>query len=446
MAHELKQGTLLKERYVLAGRLGSGAFGEVWKAHDTLLGVDVAVKVYISLDEAGLAEFRHEYVTTMGLAHPALLTASHFDTWGSRPFLVMKYCEEGSSTALAGHINSVQLWRFVRDVASGLAYLHSLAEPIIHQDIKPDNILRDRSGAFLISDFGISTRMKSTMRKQSVTAVGAGAVAYMGPERFAANPRLEPASDIWSLGVCIYELATGELPFLGMGGGMQRSGAEIPHLPRQFAADLNAMMRWCLDATTDRRPSAADVEQYAAARLAGAPAPFDIPDTEDGMTPAADTDFDPRRTQRRTPGQTPGQIPGQSSGVAASGRTTARRNAGSAATTGNTATAGNSEGAGNASSGRGGKPPRPPRKKTSKSKGDHKDRPIAFISALIGALNIILWATLITCHRDPGPLSDLDSCADTTCEIEETVFMVDYIEETVEAAVEAIEAEPVDSA
>ena len=156
------------------------------------------------------------------------------------------------------------LWEFIHDVASGLAYLHSQTPPIIHQDIKPDNILIARNGEFVITDFGISQQARSTLRRSSMHLSSAGSVAYMGPERFSKQYNSVKASDVWSLGVTIYELAVGELPFCGMGGSMQKQGADIPDLPDTFSNELNMVMQSCLAKDTWNRPTAAQLAEYAA--------------------------------------------------------------------------------------------------------------------------------------------------------------------------------------
>ncbi len=269
---ELKTGTKVKDRYTLKEFKGSGSFGEVWLAHDEVLDSDVAIKIYISLDPRGVEEFKSEYITTQGISHPNLLTTTYFDVWEQRPFLVMKYCAKGSSTNQAGNMDEYDMWQFIHDVAAGLKHLHDMPEPIIHQDIKPDNILVDDNNRFVITDFGISKKIRSTMRKQSKRAVGAGATAYMGPERFDADPSPVKASDIWSLGVSIYELATGELPFSGLGGGMQKNGAEMPSLDNKWSKDLNMVMQSCLAKEPWDRPTASQLEEYSEAILKGQPA------------------------------------------------------------------------------------------------------------------------------------------------------------------------------
>lgn len=263
---ELKSGDIINERYTLVRFLGSGSFGEVWLAHDQMTGRDVALKIYLSLDPAGVEEFQREYANTADLSSPYLLTPEYFDVFHRRPFLVMKYCELGSSSKLAGNISEEQLWAFIEDVSKGLEVLHSQADPIVHQDIKPDNILMDNSGNFLITDFGISKRLRATMRRQSKRNVSSGAMPYMAPERFESNPKLNTASDIWSLGASIYELVTGELPFSGFGGAMQRHGAEMPSLSEHYSPILNQIMQRCLSEQIDSRPNAGELSKWATER------------------------------------------------------------------------------------------------------------------------------------------------------------------------------------
>ena len=266
---DLQKGTEVAGRYVLKECKGSGSFGEVWLAEDKELGIDVAIKLYISLDQKGQNEFKDEYKVAYGLNHQYLLTTQFYGVWEHRPYLIMKYCSQGSAANLAGSISEDRIWKFIHDVASGLAYLHAQDPPIIHLDIKPANILIDEQGNFLITDFGISKKMRTTMRKQSKRAMESGAIAYMGPERFLANPMAVMASDIWSLGVSVYELATDELPFMGQGGGMLNAGASMPVLESQWSRNLNDVVQRCLAKETFDRPFAQDLAAYADLMLKG---------------------------------------------------------------------------------------------------------------------------------------------------------------------------------
>ena len=162
---KLLSGALFYDRYRLQRSLGRGSFGEVWSAHDEVADVDVALKIYVALDDKGIEEFRSEFRNVINLVHTNILRPEYYDVHGSRPFLVMPLCR-GSVDGQSGGMSESDLWRFVRDVSSGLAYLHS--HDILHRDIKPANILINADGDYVISDFGISTRMRSTMRRSSM--------------------------------------------------------------------------------------------------------------------------------------------------------------------------------------------------------------------------------------------------------------------------------------
>ena len=268
---QLEPNILFDNRYRLIEMKGRGTFGEVWLAHDEQLDMDVALKAYIALDDRGVAEFKTEYKTAAGLNHPNLLHANHFALCDKRPYLVMPFCP-GSAAKMVGNVDEATLWRFIRDVASGLAYLHEM--DIVHHDIKPDNILMDTEDNFLITDFGISTKMRSTLRRNSARdmseskALG-GSISYMGPEMFAANAESVKATDIWALGATLYEMATGELPFFGQGGVMQMNGAQIPDIPSKYSDDFIQVVRMCLAKDTWERPLASQLEEYAQAEMNG---------------------------------------------------------------------------------------------------------------------------------------------------------------------------------
>jgi serine/threonine protein kinase len=247
----------INNRYRLIKPIGRGSFGEVWLAEDKNLGFNVALKIYVALDNKGLEEFKNEFKNVYYLHHPNLLKADYYDTIGNNPYLVMQYCPE-STGDLAGNMSEAEIRKFIKDVASGLAYLHS--NDIVHRDIKPDNILKDSMGNYVITDFGLSIKMRSTLRKASGrfnnTADQSGTVGYMAPEMFAAKPDIVKATDVWALGVTIYELATGELPFCGQGGVMELHGAELPILPDQYSKELNDLMKRCLAKDAWDRPTA----------------------------------------------------------------------------------------------------------------------------------------------------------------------------------------------
>lgn len=266
---EIKPGLVINDRYKLLEYKGSGSFGEVWLARDLEQNKDIAIKIYISLDRKGCEEFLAEYKIASGLKHKNLLVTEHYDVWNNRPFLTMKYCGKGAASLLVDKLKPCKkdeliIWKFIRDVAAGLVYLHNLdPDPIVHQDIKPDNVLLDNDGSFLITDFGISKRVRDTLRSQSTRAQKAGATAYMAPERFSKKPAPILASDIWSLGASIYELAEGCLPFNGMGGVMLKNGAEMAELSDGWTRNLNDIMVFCLEKESWDRGKAHEIKKIA---------------------------------------------------------------------------------------------------------------------------------------------------------------------------------------
>ncbi len=262
---QLQPNTLFANRYTLIKLIGRGGFSEVWLAQDPWTGLDIAIKVYApgqGMDSDGLQTFCQELAGVYHLAHPNLLKPSHVDQWENMPYLIMGYCPKGALSKQIGKLSEEQIWRMLHDVASGLAYLHS--KDIVHQDIKPDNILIDENGNYRITDFGISTKARTTLRKSVAGSTSGGTMAYMGPERFSAQPAPTKASDIWSLGAMTYELITGDVPFGEIGGGLQKNGAEIPDITQPISPTLARVVRLMLARETWDRPTAETLAAWAA--------------------------------------------------------------------------------------------------------------------------------------------------------------------------------------
>jgi serine/threonine protein kinase len=241
--------------------LGRGGSSEVWLANDQLSGLQVALKVYapgMGLDEDGVRIFSTEFKLVFNLKHPHLLCPTHYDIRERMPYLVMPYIERGSTMKRIGEFTEKEAWRFLHDVASGLAYLHGRIPPVIHQDIKPDNVLMGEDGVFLITDFGISTKMRTTLPNNPATA-GSMTMAYAAPERWSKKNRPTMASDIWALGASIFELLTGYAPYGELGGGLQFNGAEIPELEGKWSRELNEIVEYCLQREPGERPTANEI-------------------------------------------------------------------------------------------------------------------------------------------------------------------------------------------
>lgn len=249
-------------RYYLEKRLGRGGFSEVWLVKDSITELELALKVYApgtGMDEDGLKTFSKELAVVYDLNHSNLLKPQHVDSWQGMPYLVMSFCPNGSLVKRIGKMTEDEIWKVLHDVASGLAYLHE--RDIVHQDIKPDNILVDNIGNYVITDFGISAKARTTLRK-SVAAASAnsgGTIAYMGPERFGKEPAPIKASDIWSLGAMLFELMTGDTPFGEHGGLVQKSGAEIPTIKGDYSDELKQLVEKMLSPEPWDRPTASQL-------------------------------------------------------------------------------------------------------------------------------------------------------------------------------------------
>ncbi|MDR0796499.1 MAG: serine/threonine protein kinase [Tannerella sp.] len=258
-------------RYRLIRLLGQGGYSEVWLAEDIQAGLTIALKIYApgrGLDEDGVTQFSKEFKMVFNLNHANLLRPTHYDVFERMPYLILPYCEHGSSFKLTGIINEKMAWTFLHDVASGLAYLHNREPPVIHQDIKPDNILLDSSDSFVITDFGISAKVRNTLQSAGSKA---GTMTYMAPERFSTDYQPIKASDVWALGASLFELMTGKPPFGENGGLAQRGDAEI-FIPGQWSPKLKEMIAKCLRKETWDRPTAKAISTEAKRHLHEEPA------------------------------------------------------------------------------------------------------------------------------------------------------------------------------
>ena len=280
----LTEGSSWAGHYLLKKRLGRGSFASVWLAHDTEADIDVAIKIFDpdgGIDTQGLEEFKEEFRLVFNLNHTNILHISHYDVYQQRPYIILPLCKNGSAFDLVGKATEEQVWQFMEEVAAGLDYLHHQPMKIIHQDIKPANILIDDNGHFLITDFGISLKMHQTIRRtisagteQEKLKAISGTLAYMGPERFEEKPQVVMASDIWSLGSSAYELLENDVPFGEYGGETQRNtqaGQEglvgkIPAIKANVTDELKQLIYRCLEESTWNRPTAAQIVEICRER------------------------------------------------------------------------------------------------------------------------------------------------------------------------------------
>ena len=268
------------ERYELGKQLGFGGFSEVWLATDSMTNVQVAIKVYATnqgMDRSSIDMFKREFSVVCDMNHTNLLRPTYFGSWERMPYLIMPLCRKGSLYKRyienGQTISEQNCWLILHDVSAGLAYLHQKEPPVIHQDIKPDNILIGDDGHFLITDFGISSHARETVRRLNPKGQSGGTLAYMAPERFSSRPRPIPASDIWSLGAMMFELMTGTLPFGSTGGAAQRTirnpeeqqevqSSKIPEIEGTYSQNLKNLVYQCISEEVKKRPTANKIEDF----------------------------------------------------------------------------------------------------------------------------------------------------------------------------------------
>lgn len=284
----LEPNGLFDNRYRLVKRLSNeGATADVWLAIDTFTldkrlndennaetvanddsGTRVAIKIYRpknALDVEGESLFVKEFKTAYNCQHENLLTPTGYGIEDDIPYLVMPYCSKGSVENLVGKMtDEKEIWKFLQQTAAGLAYLHSCKPPIIHQDIKPGNILIDDNGNYRITDFGISVK-RDYSNDSYLDDKDSGTTDYMPPERFEdrSNSLPIPKSDVWSLGATAFELITSKTPFGFHGGDAQKRDTPLPQIEVPVSKELKRVIYLCLDANATNRPEASALAEMA---------------------------------------------------------------------------------------------------------------------------------------------------------------------------------------
>ena len=208
-------GHKLSNRYLVGERVGIGGMAEVYKGQDTVLGRTVAIKVMLpqyAEDPSFTARFRQEAAAAANLQSPYIVNVYDWGQDSSTSFIVMEYVRGSDlKTAITqrGAINQRKVAEIGSQVCQALSVAHGL--DIIHRDIKPQNIMVQPDGNVKVMDFGIARAKNSAMPK---TEAVLGTAHYISPEQ-AQGKELSAASDIYSLGIVLYEAVTGQLPFDG---------------------------------------------------------------------------------------------------------------------------------------------------------------------------------------------------------------------------------------
>jgi serine/threonine protein kinase/tetratricopeptide (TPR) repeat protein len=259
------EGDLLG-RYRLLKVIGRGSTSMVWCALDETIEREVAVKVLLpelGLSETQLARFKRESTIGGGVYHPAILALHDVGFDGGVHFIVTEYIEHGRTlTDLLAEehrglpqLSSRSAARFLQQIARGLGALHSAG--IIHRDLKPANILIRSSGEPIIADLGLATLSESNSLTSSRS--GAGTPFYRSPEQVRESDHLDARSDVFSLGVTMYELLVGRRPFDG--GNTRAVNDQILHhdpvpprqIRRETPRELETICLHALEKDPERR-------------------------------------------------------------------------------------------------------------------------------------------------------------------------------------------------
>ena len=204
-------------RYVIEEQLGAGGMGVVYRARDTKLDRHVAIKVLppgLLNDDRARKRFRKEALALSRLSHPNIATAHDFDSADGVDFIVMELVK-GASLDGARFTDETEMLRIATQLAEGLAAAH--AEGVLHQDLKPANLLRTTDGRLKILDFGLATLLQADGATAPATATKTheksqgGTLPYMAPEQFSG--KADERTDIYQAGMVLYELATGRRAF-----------------------------------------------------------------------------------------------------------------------------------------------------------------------------------------------------------------------------------------
>lgn len=303
-------------RYRILDKLGEGGMGVVYRAHDERLGKVVALKVLSargSISSEDRARFKHEARAAAILNHPSIVTVFDYDEYEGTPYIVYEYVEGETLDRLIvrGSLTEAQVIDISGQLASGLSYAHERG--ILHRDVKPQNLIVTAEGRSKILDFGLAKRTElgfagreggSLASTTIATAVGKimGTVQYMSPEQIAGES-LDGRSDLFSLGVVIYEMAFGKNPFLGpsvtstIGKIMSADPFAFDRDNLKVSVPLREIISRCLQKKKEERYSSAQQLQQDLAKCRAAHS-IERPVSRTPTAPAADQSVIPRPMAR----------------------------------------------------------------------------------------------------------------------------------------------------
>ena len=298
-------------RYQLGGGIGYGGMAEVYRGRDIRLGRDVAVKVLrsdLARDPNFLKRFEREAQSAAGLNHPAIVSV--YDTGedvinGTRlPYIVMEFIEGRTLREVLqqeGPFPERRAMEITSDICAALDYSHRLG--IIHRDIKPANVMLTPDGAVKVMDFGIAKANNATSSTMTATQAVIGTAQYLSPEQ-AQGKKVDARSDVYSTGVLLYEILTGEPPFRGDNpvAVAYQHVRELPDPPsrrnQKLSAQADAVTLKALEKEPDDRYASAgemrdDLERALSGRRVFAQLPSPRPTGGTGPGAAAATQLAP---------------------------------------------------------------------------------------------------------------------------------------------------------
>ena len=209
-----RKGTMVEDRYRLDHKIGSGGMADVWLAEDTELDRNVAIKILhdrFAQDTEFVQRFQREAQSAAGLQHPNVVGVFDRGQFRDTYFIAMEYVDGPSLKDLVkGGMGTKDAIDFTRQILNAARFAHR--KGIIHRDLKPQNVLIDDEGRARVADFGIARGGENS----DITATGSvmGTAQYLSPEQAQGKPTT-PRSDIYSIGVILYEALTGRVPFEG---------------------------------------------------------------------------------------------------------------------------------------------------------------------------------------------------------------------------------------
>jgi beta-lactam-binding protein with PASTA domain/predicted Ser/Thr protein kinase len=211
--------SIINDRYQLVKRIGRGGMADVFLGNDRLLDRQVAIKTLFpefAVDPNFVERFRREAQAAANLSHPNIVTVFDWGRHGTTYFIAMEYVDGRTLADILrsnGHLTSKQAAEIASEVAAALGFAH--AAGLVHRDIKPANILIGTNGTVKVADFGIA-RALNAPSEANLTQAGAvmGTATYFSPEQ-AQGAQPDPRSDLYSLGIVMYEMIAGRPPFTG---------------------------------------------------------------------------------------------------------------------------------------------------------------------------------------------------------------------------------------